>query len=216
MGMRSLIWLSLSVVPVIAQERTVAIEIRMFSGRPAPRAVVTDSLDINVLEASLLQARSNAVSCTWLPSVPSTPDYSGLVISFSASQPASEPTYNIRAGYLKYGGQCYVDSGQHLERLALDIAFRYDDSAVFWSGGPKPMGYLACAIPDNLRPASAPCSTSVRIRGPRLFPGPQSSSAFSQVDAAGRALEGSLPTRRAFRKTNPRFRERAHVRTTSD
>ena len=67
----------------------------------------------------------------------------------------------VREGYIYYDTNkpCYRDPGSNLEKLAATIAFHYDDMVA--PGGPRPMGYLACLIPDSLHPDIAPCVTGL-------------------------------------------------------
>lgn len=201
--MRIGFWFLLLAAPAFVRGRTGSIEIPMFSGRPPPMAIITDSLDLNALDSSLSRVQTRIVSCALFPPRPSVPEYNRVIFTSSLSQSSVAPIYTISGGYMSTGGQCYADSGRQLERLALEIAFHYDDTAVYWDGGPKPMGYLACYIPDSLRPVSAPCSTSPLAPAPRQFRYPRSLPRSGGVDAAGRAWDGALRSRRIFRKSIP-------------
>jgi|GEM_PF-5757074 len=152
------------------QAQDVAVEFVMYSGRPRPRAEISDAAQAGAILDSLNKRSSLVVPCSEIPPVGSTPLYTGVLLNFT--EPVlGQKIMAVREGYISYdiSKPCYRDPESNLEKLAVDIAFRYDDMKA--PEGPKPMEYLACMVPDSLHPDIAPCETSLSIRrqAPGLF-----------------------------------------------
>ncbi len=192
-----------------AQEQLANVEFILFSGRPRPRAVVKDVHASTILDS--IEARLRlVVPCSEIPPVPSTPLYTGVLLNFSTPV-LGQKHLVVREGYISYDTTkpCYRDPGSNLEKLAATIAFHYDDIAA--PGGPKPMGHLACAVPDSLHPDIAPCVTGLYASSKRQFRSWRRPTAASPMEWAvtldGRrtgiwrsGFYGSFPIPQASRK----------------
>lgn len=169
----------------MAEDWTADIQFFLFSGRKRPEAVVTDTVQLAKLQAALSARLSDPVPCSEVPTQPSTPAYTGLLLAFTPAFPVSSPWFAVRNGYIlsEVGKPCYRDSAQSLERLAAETAFRLED--VSTPTAKRPMDYLACMVPNELHPDAAPCSTATGIRSAsrKALPG-----RWGEVDAAGRRL----------------------------
>jgi hypothetical protein len=183
--MRKRLAILLISVPLLAEDRTADIQFCLFSGRKRPEAIVTDSGQVAALRTALSARFSFPVPCSEVPPQPSTPSYTGSLLAFTPPDPDAAPWFMVRNGYVhsETGKPCYRDSGQVLERLAAETAFRLEDV----SSAPRPMDYLACFVPDSLHPGVAPCATAIRARS-RL--GGTGSGSYGRFDASGRR-EGS-------------------------
>jgi hypothetical protein len=191
--MRKWFAILLASVPLLAEDRTANIELCLFSGRKRPQAIVTDSGQIAALQTALSARLSLPVPCAEVPPQPSTPAYTGLLLAFTPAYPAPSSWFMVRNGFIhsETNQPCYRDSGQNLERLAAETAFRLEDENA--PGGAKPMDYLACMVPDSLHPGAAPCATALRARG---LPGKPASGGYDPVDAAGRRVDHAGRNRR--------------------
>ena len=179
--------LFLQASPLPAHEMSAEIRFSMFSGRMPPRVILIDSAEVQAVRAAASTCTARPIPCSEVPPQPSILGYTGLEMTLSPPFSGADPKLTVREGYAHAGSgfPCYVDSGRALERLALELAFRHDD--LEHPGGPAPMGYLSCMIPEEVRPAAAPCSTT------SLAPKPRSTEVLPKpgrrVDAAGRARE---------------------------
>jgi hypothetical protein len=164
---------------------SLTISLNVFSGRPRPRAVLSDSALAHPVAAALEARLAHPMPYSMLPPLPSNPGYTGMLLRRNAAGTQS-PIYLVRDGWIstKETEPCYRDSGQILEKLGVSAAFTQDDLDA--PGGPKPMSYLACMVPDSLHP-NAPCASS----GLRPLPRAPASAdpallPLPRFDAAGR------------------------------
>lgn len=120
-----------------------------------------------------------------LPAMPSTPGYTGMLLHRNPAGSQS-PTYLVRAGWIstKETEPCYRDSGNVLEQLGVSAAFTQDDLDA--PGGPKPMVYLACMVPDSLHPYITCASTALRSPSPQASFADPAFFPLPRFDAAGR------------------------------
>jgi hypothetical protein len=190
--MRKRLAILLISVPLLAEDRTADIQFCVFSGRKRPEAVVTDSGQLAALQSALAFRLSSPVPCSEVPPQPSTPAYTGLLLAFTPAFPAPSAWFMVRNGYVhsETGQPCYRDSGQGLERLAAETAFRLEDVSAPASA--RPMDYLACMVPNELHPDAAPCPTSSRIRNAARRASPPGDGG---TDAAGRRVSAGTPSR---------------------
>lgn len=141
--------------------QTLHVEFNLFAGRPRPKAQIADSAQARAILDSLAVRIAQSVPCSEIPDMPSTPEYTAALLQFSIPV-AQRRTLIVRDGYIHYDMNlpCYRDPGSNLEKLAVATAFQYPDlNAV---GGPKPMAYLSCMVPDSLHAESEPCATGLR------------------------------------------------------
>jgi hypothetical protein len=143
-----------------AQEQSLSIEFSLFSGRPRPKAEVSDMGQAKAILDSLDVRSLLAVPCSEVPSTGSTPLYTGVLLRFTVPI-LDRRILVVHDGYISYDltKPCYRDPEGNLEKLAVNTAFRYDDLSA--PGGPKPMEYLACMVPDSLHPEIAACATGL-------------------------------------------------------
>ncbi len=185
---------ALSLAPIIPQglshaaADSLTISLNVFSGRPRPRAILSESALVNPI-AQALQARLiDPMPYSMIPPMPSTPGYTGM---FLRNGPAGSqtPNYLVRAGWIstKETEPCYRDSGNVLERLGVSAAFTQDDLDA--PGGPRPMTYLACMVPDSLHPELTCASTGLRPPSPRASFWDPALSPLPRFDAVGRRRE---------------------------
>lgn len=157
----ALLALAMASIAQAQTTQTVYVEFSMFSGRPRPRAEIQDAGEAQAILDSLSARMAAPVPCAEVPALPSTPVYTAAILQFAV--PVSDrKTFVIHDGYIHYNASlpCYRDPGSNLEKLAVATAFQYPDLNA--PGGPKPMEYLACGVPDSLHEDSRPCATGLR------------------------------------------------------
>jgi hypothetical protein len=164
---------------------SLTISLNLFSGRPRPRAILSESSLANPVAAALESRLSNPMPYSMLPTMPSTPGYTGMLLRRNPAG-SQTPTYVVRAGWIstKETEPCYRDSGNVLELLGVSAAFTQDDLDA--PGGPKPMVYLACMVPDSLHPNVTCASTGLRPPSPRASFADPAFLPLPRFDAAGR------------------------------
>jgi|GEM_PF-5544383 len=138
----------------------VHVEFNMFAGRARPKAEIADAGKAQAILDSLAIRTAEASPCSEIPAMPSSPGYTATLLQFSVPV-AQRRTLIIRNGYIYYDTTlpCYRDPESNLEKLAVATAFQYPDLNA--PGGPKPMDYLSCMVPDSLHADSEPCTTGL-------------------------------------------------------
>lgn len=168
-----------------AAEDSLSISLNMFSGRPRPRTILVESTVVHRLTEVLAAKLQNPLPFSSLPTMPSTPLYTGMFLHLNSSGDRGS-TYLVREGWIstKNTEPCYRDSGAVLEKMSVSAAFTQDDLDA--PGGPKPMAYLACMVPDSLHP-DLPCP-GTGILHPWRSPGQRGLSGLTVPghDALGR------------------------------
>lgn len=169
----------------LAANDTVIVSLSLFSGRLPPRAKLENPSQTDPVIAALQAGLRDAMPYSALPPMPSTLGYSGVRI-LPIIEGVRGKTYYARQGwiYTSSAEPCYRDSGRNVEKAVVAAAFREDD--LDYPGGPKPMVYLACMVPDSLHPES-PCLTLLLHPYRAPSGGKTESSDVPGYDAAGRA-----------------------------
>jgi len=164
---------------------SLTISLNVFSGRPRPRAILSESSLVNPLTAALEARLIDPMPYSMVPPMPSTPGYTGMLLRRNPAG-SQTPTYLVRAGWIstKETEPCYRDSGNVLERMGISAAFTQDDLDA--PGGPRPMTYLACMVPDSLHPNLTCASTALRPPAPQAFFADPAFPPLLRFDAAGR------------------------------
>jgi hypothetical protein len=147
-----------------AQDQRLSIEfIGVFSGRPDPVMLVSDSAQAQAILDSLAVRVASNTTCAMTDLVALS--YNG--VRLSVTDPVlGNLTVTVRDGCVSNGA---IDLDRNLERLAVSTAFRYDDLDA--PGGPKPSTYLGCLVPASLHPDIAPCATA-SVRQEQAVPAP--------------------------------------------
>ena len=158
-----------------ATGQTLHVEFMLFSGRPRPSAEIADGPRTRAILDTLAVRIAAPVPCSEVPAMPSTPAYAATLLLFGAPVAGSR-TLTVRDGYIHSDSSlpCYRDPGSNLEKLAVATAFLYPDQGA--PGGPRPMAYLACLVPDSLHADILPCATG-------LPPPPRRGIASAPADA---------------------------------
>lgn len=167
-----------------------SIELILFSGRPRPKVVISDSSVLGDFLDSLSARKQFQVPWNDIPKMNPTPSYIGVLLTFSTSVPGFAKAMVVRDGYILYDSDdlSYRDPGRNLERMAVSLAFTQEDRNA--PGGPRPMEYLACMVPNEMHPDVHPCTTSnsaKKIQPPsqnRRLPG----RGFSFIGLDGRTI----------------------------
>ena len=168
-------------------------EFNLFSGRPRPKALIADSGVAKAILDSLAVRIAQTVPCSEIPAMPSTPLYTATLLLFSVPV-AQRLTLIVRNGFIYYDTSkpCYRDPGSNLEKAAVAAAFQYEDLSA--PGGPKPMDYLSCMVPDSLHAGSQPCVTGLQhsprrgnLSGGQGHPASQAGSALTDVPGPRKA-----------------------------
>jgi hypothetical protein len=169
-----------------AANDTVIVSLSLFSGRLPPRAKLENPSKSDAVIAVFQASLHNGMPYSALPQMPSTPGYTGVRI-LPILEGVRGKTYYVRQGwiYTSSAEPCYRDSGSSVEKAAVSAAFKEDD--LDYPGGPQPMTYLACSVPDSLHPES-PCPTALLHRSHPLSGEKTKSAPVPHYDAAGGVL----------------------------
>ena len=154
----------------------------IFSGRPDPMVQVTDSAQAQRLLDTLAVRLASNSTCVLTDLT--TLGYNGVRLDID-DPVLGKKTVTVREGCLSAQVQ---DADRNLERLAVGIAFLHDDLNSV--GGPQPLTYLACTVPQWLHPDIAPCSTTSVKHSPVIDAGSHRVPSLSATATRSTSIDG--------------------------